>query len=170
LKLTVAKFYRISGGSTQHKGVSPDISIPSLIDTATIGEDTYTSSLPWSTISKTFYRPVSAISQNEIGRLRQSYQTGVIKERTSREYVRDLGILNRIRKRKTVSLSEAAFKAENEELKRIEKRWMNEDDSLKEKSYYDFMLNRSADIMNDLIGIKKSGQAGSPARRMLSLN
>ncbi len=133
LKLTVAKFYRISGGSTQHKGVSPDISIPSLIDTATIGEDTYTSSLPWSTISKTFYRPVSAISQNEIGRLRQSYQTGVIKERTSREYVRDLGILNRIRKRKTVSLSEAAFKAENEELKRIEKRWMNEDDSLKEK-------------------------------------
>ncbi len=32
------------------------------------------------------------------------------------------------------------------------------------------MLNRSADIMNDLIGIKKSGQAGSPARRMLSLN
>jgi len=84
--------------------------------------------------------------------------------------VRDLGILNRIRKRKTVSLSEAAFKAENEELKRIEKRWMNEDDSLKEKSYYDFMLNRSADIMNDLIGIKKSGQAGSPARRMLSLN
>jgi len=170
LKLTVAKFYRISGGSTQHKGVSPDISIPSLIDTATIGEDTYTSSLPWSTISKTFYRPVSAISQNEIGRLRQSYQTGVIKERTSREYVKDLGILNRIRKRKTVSLSEAAFKAENEELKRIEKRWMNEDDSLKVKSYYDFMLNRSADIMNDLIGIKKSGQAGSPARRMLSLN
>ncbi|ACD90319.1 MAG: carboxy terminal-processing peptidase [Chlorobium limicola] len=170
LKLTVAKFYRISGGSTQHKGVSPDISIPSLIDTAAIGEDTYTSSLPWSTISKTFYRPVSAISQNEIGRLRQSYQTGIIKDRTSREYVRDLGILNRIRKRKTVSLSEAAFKAENEELKRIEKRWMNEDDSLKEKSYYDFMLNRSADIMNDLIGIKKSGQAGSPARRMLSLN
>ncbi|MCF8382437.1 MAG: carboxy terminal-processing peptidase [Chlorobium sp.] len=169
LKLTIAKFYRISGGSTQHKGVSPDIAIPSLIDNASIGENTYTSSLPWSTISRTFYRPVSDISRDEILHLRQNYHAASLQNRTSREYLRDLGILNRIRKRKLVALNEAAYKAENEELKRIEKRWMSDPDSVMDSSR-DFMLNRSAEIMSMLVELKKSRQAGAPPRRALSIN
>ncbi len=167
LKLTIAKFYRISGGSTQHKGVSPDISIPSLIDNSSVGENTYTSSLPWSTISRTFYRPVSDISREEIVQLRQDYHAASLQNRANQEYLRDLGILNRIRKRKLVALSEAAYKAENEELKRIEKRWMSEPDSLKDSSR-DFMLTRSAEIMSRLVELKKSRQAGAPQRRALS--
>ena len=62
IKLTIAKFYRISGGSTQHKGVEADIIIPSMIDTARIGEDTYTSSLPWSTLTPSFYTSTSSNS------------------------------------------------------------------------------------------------------------
>ena len=167
LKLTIAKFYRISGGSTQHKGVSPDISIPSLIDNSSVGENTYTSSLPWSTISRTFYRPVSDISREEIVQLRQDYHAASLQNRASQEYLRDLGILNRIRKRKLVALSEAAYKAENEELKRIEKRWMSEPDSVRDSSR-DFMLNRSAEIMSLLVELKKPGQAGAPPRRAFS--
>jgi len=169
LKLTIAKFYRISGGSTQHKGVSPDIAIPSLIDNSSIGENTYSSSLPWSTISRTFYRPVSDISRDDILQLRQNYHAASLQNRTSREYLRDLGILNRIRKRKLVALNEAAYKAENEELKRIEKRWMNEPDSVRDSSR-DFMLNRSAEIMSRLVELKKSRQAGALPRRTLSVN
>jgi len=51
LKLTSAKFYRISGGSTQHKGISPDIEYPSMYDKGKIGEDSYEEALPWDTIS-----------------------------------------------------------------------------------------------------------------------
>lgn len=169
LKLTIAKFYRISGGSTQHKGVSPDIAIPSLIDNSSVGEDTYTSSLPWSTISRTFYRPVSDISRDDILHLRQNYHAASLQNKTSREYLRDLGILNRIRKRKVVALSEAAYKAENNELKRIEKRWMIEPDSIRDSSR-DFMLNRSAEIVTRLVELKKSRQAGAPPKRTLSVN
>ncbi len=169
LKLTIAKFYRISGGSTQHKGVSPDIAIPSLIDNSSIGEDTYTSSLPWSTISRTFYRPVSDISRDDILHLRQNYHAASLQNKTSREYLRDLGILNRIRKRKLVALNEPAYKAENDELKRIEKRWMIEPDSVRDSSR-DFMLNRSAEIISQLVELKKSRQAGAPPKRTLSVN
>ena len=47
IKLTTAKFYRISGESTQHEGVSPDISFPSMIDESEIGESALDFALPW---------------------------------------------------------------------------------------------------------------------------
>ncbi len=52
LNLTVAKFYRISGGSTQHKGVMPDIKFPSVIPMDKYGEDTEPSALPYDMIAK----------------------------------------------------------------------------------------------------------------------
>ncbi|MBC7193505.1 carboxy terminal-processing peptidase [Marinobacter sp.] len=50
LKITQSKFYRVSGGSTQHKGVIPDIEIPSRIDKERIGEDALDHALPWDQI------------------------------------------------------------------------------------------------------------------------
>lgn len=50
LKITQSKFYRVSGGSTQHRGVLPDIAIPSRIDTTRIGEDALERALPWDQI------------------------------------------------------------------------------------------------------------------------
>src|SRR5690606_19000482 len=50
LKITQSKFYRVSGGSTQHKGVIPDIEIPSRIDKTRIGEDALDHALPWDQI------------------------------------------------------------------------------------------------------------------------
>lgn len=55
LNLTIAKFYRISGNSTQHKGVTPDISFPSLIPLDKYGEDTEPSAMPFDIIAKTDY-------------------------------------------------------------------------------------------------------------------
>lgn len=56
LKLTSAKFYRISGASTQHRGIIPDIVYPSLYDKKKIGEDCLDSALPWDTITGTSHR------------------------------------------------------------------------------------------------------------------
>lgn len=58
MKITRAKFYRISGESTQHKGVTPDIVFPDLYDTAEdIGESALPTALPWDTIEANYYQP-----------------------------------------------------------------------------------------------------------------
>ena len=56
LKMTQAKFYRVSGQSTQHQGVIPDIEYPELYDRDEIGESTLDDALPWDVIRPTRYR------------------------------------------------------------------------------------------------------------------
>jgi len=56
IKLTRAKFYRISGESTQHRGVEPDILYPSLIDPDQIGESALDNALPWDRVRPVQYR------------------------------------------------------------------------------------------------------------------
>jgi carboxyl-terminal processing protease len=48
LKITESKFYRVSGESTQHRGVLPDIAMPELIDPEEVGESSYDTALAWS--------------------------------------------------------------------------------------------------------------------------
>ena len=55
LKLTQAKFYRISGGSTQHRGVIPDIELPGVIDRTKVGESSLDNALAWDSIDKARY-------------------------------------------------------------------------------------------------------------------
>ena len=50
LKLTLAKFYRVSGQSTQHQGVIPDIQYPDIMDNSEIGESALPEALPWDSI------------------------------------------------------------------------------------------------------------------------
>lgn len=52
LKVTESKFYRVSGESTQHRGVVPDILFPDLIDLDVVGESSYDHALPWDQIHK----------------------------------------------------------------------------------------------------------------------
>ena len=56
IKLTRAKFYRISGDSTQHRGVEPDIIFPSLVDPDLIGESSLDNALDWDTVRSVQYR------------------------------------------------------------------------------------------------------------------
>ncbi len=56
MKVTVAKFYRINGGTTQHRGVIPDILFPSIYDEANIGESAQNHALPWDEISAAMFQ------------------------------------------------------------------------------------------------------------------
>lgn len=56
---TIAKFYRINGGSTQLRGVTPDIVLPTLIDVSELGEKTEPNALNWDKISKADYETYS---------------------------------------------------------------------------------------------------------------
>ncbi len=56
LTLTIGKYYRVTGESTQHRGVAPDISLPSPIDVDEIGESVRDSALPWDTVPTVRFR------------------------------------------------------------------------------------------------------------------
>jgi len=55
LKVTAAKFYRVSGKSTQHRGVIPDITFPEIFDTDRIGESALEDAMPWDMIQPAVY-------------------------------------------------------------------------------------------------------------------
>ncbi|ABM03928.1 C-terminal processing peptidase-1, Serine peptidase, MEROPS family S41A [Psychromonas ingrahamii 37] len=59
VQYTIAKFYRIDGGSTQNKGVIPDIQFPSGIDPNETGESLEKNALPWDNIKSADYSPVN---------------------------------------------------------------------------------------------------------------
>lgn len=56
LRMTRAKFYRISGESTQERGVTPDIMFPNLLDNHDIGESALPNALPWDVVRPVHYR------------------------------------------------------------------------------------------------------------------
>ena len=58
LKLTQAKFYRISGGSVQHRGVLPDLELPDVVDKMEVGESSLDHALPWDSIERARYSRV----------------------------------------------------------------------------------------------------------------
>ena len=62
INLTISKFYRISGSSTQHKGVMPDISFPMVYPADKYGESAQKSALPWDTIDPCKYTPFADLS------------------------------------------------------------------------------------------------------------
>jgi len=57
LTLTIGKYYRVTGDSTQNRGVIPDIPLPSGIPLEAVGENTRETALPWDRIETTDFRP-----------------------------------------------------------------------------------------------------------------
>lgn len=73
LKLTESKFYRISGDSTQHRGVVPDVLFPSLFDAEEIGESALERALPWDQINPVRHRRYGNVS-SMVPRLRELFE------------------------------------------------------------------------------------------------
>ena len=57
IKLTLQKFYRVNGGATQLKGVTPDVILPDRMEYLKFREKDNTSALPWDEIAKAEYKP-----------------------------------------------------------------------------------------------------------------
>ena len=73
LKLTSAKFYRVSGESTQHLGIVPDIKYPQVYNPEDVGESSLEGALPWDVAHRTSYRPYPELAP-VIQRLTADYQ------------------------------------------------------------------------------------------------
>ena len=66
VKLTLQKFYRVNGGATQLKGVTPDIVIPDRFEYLKFREKDNTTALPWDTIAKAEYKPWTSTISNDV--------------------------------------------------------------------------------------------------------
>jgi len=80
LKLTMDKFYRVTGSSTQHKGVTPDITLPALVDTADFGESANPSALPWDEIKSSDFTPLKSGLDKALPALASEHSTRIAKD------------------------------------------------------------------------------------------
>ena len=111
LKLTAAKFYRISGESTQHKGIMPDIDFPLDYDPESIGESTLEHPLPWDKIAATRYRPKSNVSQMTTALV--SLHNKRVEKDPDFIYMRDAAAYRQVRSKETsITLNEAQRRVE----------------------------------------------------------
>ena len=115
LKMTIAKFYRVSGGSTQHRGVRPDIAIPSAIDSEDTGESAQKNALPWDEIPATSYQGAQRLAAY-ISELVQRHQARVADDPDYQAFLRDLEFARQQREKTTVSLLEKQRRTEQERL------------------------------------------------------
>ncbi len=91
--LTQRKFYRITGGSTQNKGVVPDVELVNIYDDATFGERAYKNALPWDTIKTAAYKPEGKFSADTLKTLNEQSK---IRQQQNPQFVY-LSTLNDIR-------------------------------------------------------------------------
>ena len=111
LKITQAKFYRISGGSTQHQGVVPDIEFPELYDVDRVGESSLEDALPYDTIKPAIYRAADELL-SMLGTL-QAKHASRTRNNAEFQYLDALALRSvENRKRTHISLNEATRKQE----------------------------------------------------------
>ncbi len=166
LTLTIGKYYRVTGESTQHRGVDPDITLPSLIDAAQFGESVRDSALPWDTIQTTRFRAgepldatIESLTANQLERAKTDPNFQYLIDRT-----RDA---EEARQRKTVSLNYEHRLEEREvemarELKRENERRaalglepLETLEDLDEEDIPDVLRDQAADIAADLAEMRE---------------
>ena len=115
LKITFQKFYRVTGSSTQHKGVTPDIKFPTAFGPEQFGESSSPSALPWDEIKGTLYQKTPMINDKVITSLSKAYQDRLKTDISLQRFVSDTEERQKSYKETKVSLNEVVRKKEMEE-------------------------------------------------------
>ncbi|MDZ7643810.1 MAG: carboxy terminal-processing peptidase [Woeseiaceae bacterium] len=168
LTLTIGKYYRVTGKSTQHRGVHPDIELPSPIDTEVIGESVRDTALPWDTIRTTNFRAGDPL-ENTISSLTANYLDRSKDDPDYRYYTAGIEDVQKARDQKTVSLNLEARRAEREEnrQRRLERENARRAaqgmepiatvEELEELEAPDVQLDQAAGIVTDLAHLREVG-------------
>jgi carboxyl-terminal processing protease len=114
LKITIRKFYRASGSSTQLKGVVPDIILPSINNHMEVGEGSLDNPLPWDTIPAANYTKVNRI-EPLLPELRKRSETRIALDRDFAIIREDIERYKKLVAEKSVSLNEAQRLKEKQE-------------------------------------------------------
>jgi len=165
LKLTTAKYYRITGSSTQHKGVVPDIEYPAVYDAKEYGESAEPTALPWDQIKGVEFHKYADL-QKDIPALEEKHEERVKQDKKFMDYVEEVKEYRENKDKKYISLNQEKREKEKEE---IEKKHKDEsleildetetvDPETSTKKKDDPLLNETAHILIDYIklsGINK---------------
>lgn len=166
INLTMAKFYRVTGSSTQHKGVMPDIIFPSVYPMDKIGEDTEPSALPWDVVNRSNFAPVQDLSGVRPVLIKQHEQ----RMANSLDYKvlqQDIADMKKRDNEVSVTLNENKLKAERDSLEAKALAKTNElrasrglppvkkGDKVSKEDSFDFVENESLKVMADLMQINK---------------
>jgi len=118
LTLTIGKYYRVTGDSTQNRGVFPDIELPSSIPTEAVGENTRPTALPWDRIATSRrFRPAASIDA-EIDELNANHLTRSVSDANYNFLVEDATARTRGWNENTVSLNIETRRAEQQQEER----------------------------------------------------
>jgi carboxyl-terminal processing protease len=166
VKLTIAKYYRINGSSTQKKGVIPDIKYPSPVEPEEYGESSYPTSLKWDQIETSYYESYGNIA-DYLPELLKNHQQRISGDIEFQYLIEDIEEMKSKKNKKSFSLNEAVRKAEREEAEakkkmREEERQKKADIKMVKKSEVgkdettldDPQLEESGRILADLIILK----------------
>lgn len=115
LKLTFQKFYRVTGNSTQFKGVTPDIKLPTALDAKQYGESSSPSALPWDEIRGTSFQKSVDVNDKLIADLTRSYEDRTKNDAALKNYIVETDDLKKSLSQTRVSLNEAKRKQEIDE-------------------------------------------------------
>jgi carboxyl-terminal processing protease len=167
IQYTIAKFYRINGGSTQHRGVLPDISFPAAVDPEDWGESKEENALPWDQIDKAEYNKLNDIN-TDVNYLTSHYKQRIKNNREFNYLLTDIEKYKAEKDDKTISLNLETRKAKREERKEKELVRANErlvtmgkekviklDDLPDDLEKLDPFLDETARITFDLISLDK---------------
>jgi carboxyl-terminal processing protease len=168
VKMTIAKFYRINGGSTQHKGVVPDINFPTLYDTLEFGESSDPYALKYDEVPTSMFERNNKLFSSTLSYLNTKHDERM---KTSKEYsylLDDVLYMQKQREEKLLPLSESATKTkqkqrEDEDRKRLNERRiakglpaLNAGEKAPENEpKLDFLLDETEQILSDLIEMSK---------------
>jgi len=120
LKMTIAEFFRINGGSTQLKGVTPDINFPKSGDEKDFGESTYDNALQWTQIAPApDYKPVADLKAY-LGQLQAKHDVRATKAPGWKLMLDELAQYRKMRDKTTISLNLAQRQAERKEQEGIQ--------------------------------------------------
>ncbi len=114
LKMTIQEFFRINGGSTQLKGVTPDIQYPKNGDEKDFGESTYDNALPWTQIQPADYKPVADLKAY-LGQLQSKHETRTATSPSWKLMLDELAQYKKMRDKTTISLNFAQRQTERKE-------------------------------------------------------
>ena len=113
LKMTVAQFFRVDGGTTQLRGVKPDLQFPTATDAGEFGESSFDNPLPWTRIKPADYAP-SGNLQALLPLLETQHEARVKSDPDFRYLQEDIAEIKALRKKNQLSLNEAERRKERE--------------------------------------------------------
>ncbi|MEO9485574.1 MAG: carboxy terminal-processing peptidase [Ekhidna sp.] len=115
IKMTLAKFYRVTGSSNQRVGIAPDVHFPSIYSQEDFGEASRENALPWDEIASANFTPTNMISEELLDHLNSLYREDLNSDPDLQKLVRDIEKAKESRNRKSVSLNLETRKADSDE-------------------------------------------------------